>query len=274
MMRTAIAALALVVPAAAGAHSFWLQPEDHTPTLREEVRVDFKVGDLNDGGDGVSDWGLYWERIGAFQLHEPNRVYDQQNAVRTTDEGEAGSATIALIEPGTHVLAFASNPSFSDLEAERFDAYVEHEGLAAISAHRAKRTQQGLNGTELYARRAKALFQVGDILSEHVTQPVGQTLEIVPLVNPFEQVVAEAGPAPLPLKVFWRGQPLANATVFAAPLNQAGDAARFVTGSDGVATIPQWSGEPTLFSVVWGVPAPSDSRADYLTIFASLTVGR
>ena len=45
MFRFALAAFALTIPAAAAAHSFWLQPTDHTPDPGEELLVEFKVGD-------------------------------------------------------------------------------------------------------------------------------------------------------------------------------------------------------------------------------------
>jgi len=279
MIRNALAAFALTFPTALAAHSFWLQPDDYTPASREPVTIEFKVGDANE----VNDWDLYWERIGAFQLYGPDRVVDQQRAVRSTDEGEGGgeeggedeggTAEISLIEPGSYILAFASNPSFSDLDAETFDRYVEHEGLTAIAADRAAATERGQNGTELYARRAKTLLQVGEILSDKVTQPIGQTLEIVPLENPFRRMVARAGAGPLPLQILWRGEPLEGATLSAARLDETGKAITYKTGADGIVTIPRWNGDPTLFSVVWGVPAPNDARADYFTIFASLTVG-
>ena len=270
MIKAALALVAIIAPSMAIAHSFWLEPEDYTPASRDPVTVEFKVGDAGD----VNDWGLYWERIGAFQLFGPGGVADQQGAVRTSGGDEAGTAQISLAQPGSYILAFASNPSFSDLPADRFDAYVEHEGLRAIASDRAARAVAGSNGTELYARRAKTLLQVGDVLSEQVTQPIGQTLEIVPLVNPFARVIAGDEGGALPLQVLWRGQPLEGATVSAAPLDQAGDARIFVTDADGTVAIPGWDGDATLFSVVWGVPAPNDDRADYYTIFASLTVGR
>jgi len=268
-IRTALGALALILPASADAHGFWLQPEDYTPVLREPVEIAFKVGDAGD----VEDWGLYWERIAAFQLYGPDGVVDQQQAVRITGEDEPGSAQIALIEPGSYVLAFASNPSFSDLEAQRFDRYVDQEGLSAVAADRAARPDRTQNGTELYARRAKTLLQVGQVLTENVTRPIGQTLEIVPLVNPFRSEVAQSGAGPLPLQVLWRGKPLEGATLSAAALDDTGEATMFTTDADGMVTIRAWAGQATLFSVVWGVPAPDDARADYFTIFASLTVG-
>lgn len=265
MFRIAFGALALSVSTTALAHSFWLAPEDHTPAVSEETLIEFKVGDAGD----VNDWGLYWERIASLRLFGPDGVTDQQRAVRTTEAEEPASAVISVRGEGTFVLAFESNPSFSDLEPERFNNYLDHEGLAAILAHREERGTTGENGTELYARRAKTLLQVGTRKTANVTRPVGQILEIVPLQNPFE-----LGPGtPLDLQVFWRGEPLEGAQLTAAALNDTGGYKTFTTSADGLARVSAPTDTAMLYSVVWGVPAPNDDRADYFTIFASLTVG-
>ncbi|WP_299194727.1 DUF4198 domain-containing protein [uncultured Erythrobacter sp.] len=265
MIRPLIAALALVASTGTSAHNFWLQPENHTPDAGEDVLIEFKIGDA---GAAANDWGLYWERIAAFRLHGPDGASDQQSAVRTTQAGVTGSAQLSVARPGSYVLAFESNPSRSDLEAERFNRYIENEGLTAIAAHRAATGSGDANGTELYARRAKTLLQVGDVITANVTRPIGQTLEIVPLQNPFALGEGDA----LDLQVFWRGSPLDGATLSIAPLDGTGGVETAMTSADGVVRVGAPGKTAMLYTVTWGVLAPNESRADYLTIFASLTV--
>ena len=274
MIRTFLAAVALAATtaafmlaatSAASAHNFWLQPENHTPDAGEDVLIAFKIGDA---GAGADDWGLYWERIAAFRLYGPDGASDQQSAVRTTQAGEVGSAAVRVARPGTYVLAFESNPSFSDLEAERFNRYVANEGLSAIAAHREASGTAEANGTELYARRAKTLLQVGDANTSNVTRPIGQTLEIVPLQNPFALGEGDA----LDLQVFWRGSPLDGASVAIVPLDGSNEVETAKTSADGVVRVDAPGETAMLYTVTWGVPALNDGRADYLTIFASLTV--
>lgn len=265
MIRLALATLALSASATASAHSFWLEPETHTPETGDTVRVDFKVGDI---GKEASDWGLYWERIAALRLFGPCNVTDQQTAVRTTTAQGAGSVALTAPQAGTHVLAFASNPSFSDFEAARFNRYLDHQGLKAIAADRAARGTKSQNGTELYARRAKTLFQVGDATTTNVLQPIGQTLEIVPLANPFDF----DEPDTLRVSVLWRGQPLEGASLMVARGGgEKGQERVVLTDESGVATFDYDPGSRYLLSVVWGEPAPNDARADYYTIFSSLS---
>lgn len=262
-LKILLTATALAWSGAAAAHSFWLQPVDHTLEPLDEALIEFKVGDAGD----VNDWGLYWERIASLRIYGEDGSRDLQRAVRTTADGEAGTALVTMRGPGTYVLAFESNPSFSDLEAARFNRYLGHEGLDAIAVHRKARGTEGQSGTEIYARRAKTLIMVGESATDNVTRPIGQTLEIVPNVNPYDLDKGE----PLGVQVLWRGEPLAGASVNAAALGGTGKPSTIRTDQTGMASVPVAQGSATLLSVVWGVPAPNDARAEYFTIFASLT---
>ena len=264
MIRGLVAAIALTASTAAAAHNFWLQPETHTPDPGEQVRVDFKVGDA---GAEASDWGVYWERIASFRLYGPDGATDQQGAVRTTTRGEVGTALVSVEQPGSYALSFESTPSFSDLEGVRFDRYVANEGLTAIAEHRAMTRAGEANGTELYSRRAKALLQVGDTPTANVTRPIGQTLEIVPLSNPFAMRAGEM----LEVEVLWRGAPLEGATLHVITPSRNPDGDKLLTDADGRASFVLEHGSRYLLTTVWGVPAPNDRRGDYFTIFSSLT---
>ncbi len=263
MFRIAFAALAFCISTAAAAHSFWLEPTQHDPQVDEEVLVAFRVGDAGD----ANDWGLYWERIASLRLYGPDGVVDQQRAVRTTGPRERGTARVSIPAPGSYVLGFESNPSFSDLEADRFNAYVDHEGLTAIAAHREARGLTDTNGTELYARRAKALFRVGGEDTANITQPIGHLLEIVPLESPFALTSGDT----LSVQVLWRGAPLEGASLAVVRPFAEYDTQLLKTDREGKASFELKDGSRYLLSVVWGVPAPNDARADYFTIFSSLT---
>ena len=265
MIRILLAAFALSLASAATAHSFWLEPEQYRAADGEEVRVDFRIGDVGEAGD----WGLFWERIVSLRSFDEDGMVDQQRAVRVTGPGEPGGAVVNLRGEGTHVIAFESTQSFSDLEAERFNRYIGNEGLASVIAHRERTGRTQARGTELYSRRAKTLVQVGDRLTDNVLQPIGQTLEIVPLVHPGR--LTDSGQ--LPVRVLWRGQPLSGAQVMATALDSGDEHATVRTNEEGVATVPIAGDGSTLIAVVWSEPAPNDARADYTTVFASLTVG-
>jgi len=62
------------------------------------------------------------------------------------------------------------------------------------------------DGREIYSRRGKALVQIGDVGTDtdYVTQPLGLTLEIVPVENPYSL----APNSPMTSKIYYRGLPM------------------------------------------------------------------
>ncbi|MFM7403452.1 MAG: DUF4198 domain-containing protein [Erythrobacter sp.] len=264
MRRTALCAAALTLSTAATAHTFWLQPSVHSATSGEDVSVAFRLGDAGK----ESDWALHWERVASLRLYGPDRVIDQLATIRPTGPDERGGALItAPAAPGSYILGFESNPSLSDLKAEPFNEYLAHEGLSAVAAHRQAIGAMGANGTESYARRAKALLQVGDAKTANVTQPIGQTLEIVPLANPFTLAAGDA----LDVQVLWRGAPLEGAQVAVIRPDAKHQAELLKTDAAGKARFALKLGSRYIVSVVWSVPAPNDKQSNYMTIFSSLT---
>jgi hypothetical protein len=263
MIRILIAALALAASATAAAHTFWLEPAKHNPDPGEEMTVAFRVGDAGE----VNAWALHWDRVASLRLYGPDGVIDQLAALRPTGPDEQGRALISVPSAGSYVLGFESNPSFSDLAAEPFNAYVAHEGLSAIAAHRQATGTMMANGTELYARRAKALLQVGDQQTGNVTRPIGQLLEIVPLANPFALAPGDK----LTVQLLWRGAALEGASLMVARPDAKGEPLVIKTDAQGEASFELQNGSRYLIYTVWGVPTTFDTRADYLTIFSSLT---
>jgi uncharacterized GH25 family protein len=266
-IRIALTALVLVLalPAAGAAHTFWLQPALHTVAPGEAVTVDFKVGDAGE----ESDWTLHWERVASLRLYGADGVTDQLAAIHPATPQAPGVARFnAPMREGSYVLGFESTPSYSSLAAPEFNDYVTHEGLTAVAAHRQATGTTGAPGTELYARRAKALVQVGTVQTANVTLPIGQLLEIVPLANPFALKEGD----PLPAQVLWRGRPLEGATLTVErPYAQGSKREVLKTDAQGRATFPLQYGSRYLIYTVWSVPGPNDKRAEFQTIFASLT---
>ena len=121
----------------------------------------------------------------------------------------------------------------------------------------------------LYSRRAKALVQVGAQATDTVSQPIGQTLEIVPERNPYLVKPGE----PLRVVVWFHGSPLPGASVVLESLGAgATHGTPALTDSRGSASWPLPSKGDWKVNVVWSYPI-DDPRADYETIFCSLTFG-
>jgi uncharacterized GH25 family protein len=266
-MRFALLLTVLLAALPAAAHDFWLQPERFRVAAGEPLNVAAMVGH----GKESEPWRLSSNRLASFRSLGPAGPQDQRAGIAPATAGAGGGATVTLADEGTHMLLVETRHASSDLPADRFDAYVAEEGLAAIAAHRkASGTAGRTNGREIYSRRGKALVQVGDPLSDLALKPVGHTLEIVPLVHPYGLKPGEA----LPVRVLFRGRPLEGALIDLAPLGLGTKPVQAErTDADGRAVfrVPmtgQWK-----LNVIWGWPVEGRKDADYESIFTSLTFG-
>ncbi len=199
-------ALLLVLPAAAGAHDFWLQPESYAIAPNSAVKVDMVIGH-----DGILEpWNVRWERVVSLRSYGPRGVRDHQVGVVPNRGDARGGALVRLQEEGTHLLAFESHHSFSELPAEKFNAYLELEGLTPAQQARKRDGTSDQPGREIYSRRAKTLIQVGSKRTAEALQPIGQTLEIVPEAHPDG---VHGKDATLAFRILFQGRPLPGALV-------------------------------------------------------------
>ncbi len=261
------AAAVFCVALPAYAHDFWLVTTDFTVAPETDVTFDFVVGHGAERGP----WSLKWDRIVSLTDYAPSGPNDLQASITAMTDAEKGSASVTLSDPGTHMIAFTSRAAWIELEAEKFNGYVDLEGLTLASE---KRTADGTldqPGIEVYGRRSKALIQVGDEATANVMEPIGQTLEIVPLANPY---ALEEG-ASLPVQVLYRGMPLEGATIDLESLST--DLAPMVTqmtDTDGKASFDIAQTGAWKLNVIWTVPV--EGRKDgavFDTVFSSLTFG-
>lgn len=264
MNRAAALALALIASPAA-AHDFWIELDRSKVAADEAVlTASFKIGEAAN----PEDWNTRVERIVALRSYGPDgKVRDQQAEITP---GEPGSATIRLEGEGTHIVTLESTPSESDLPAAEFKDYAKHEGLAAVLAWREANGQSAKNGRELYARRAKALVQLGSKPSDTVSAPLGLSLEVVPERNPLLLKDGE----PLPVRLYYRGKPLAGAMLRAEPLSAATPSASQITDSEGRARFALPRPGKWKIATVWSTPIVGNPKADFDTLFASLTFER
>ncbi len=263
MIRSAAAVL-LLMAAPTHAHDFWMAPERYTaPEDAAKVRAVFRIGTAAE----VEDWDTKHEKIVALRSIGPDGVTDQRAHVTI---GQPGSVLVHLQGRGTHIITLESTPSEIELPAAEFNDYLDHEGLTLIRDWRAKNGQSDKPGREQYARRAKALVQLGDGPTDMVTRPVGLSLEIVPERNPLTLKPGEA----LPVRLYFRGEPLAGARLELESLSAvSGSNMALTTDAEGRArfTLPHkgnWK-----IATVWSVPVQGNPRVDFDTLFGSLTFG-
>lgn len=257
------------VPNPAGAHDFWIQPAAFCVSPGAATPFTLQVGH---GADRQRS-AIPVSRVTRFQTTGPQvAAADLRGQLRLGGEGDDGEYTPA--EAGLHILALETDHGAqSHLPAERFNAYLREEGLTPALGWREHAGRSDTEGSESYGRVAKALIQAGPAVDgspDHVLQPLGLALEIVPETNPY----LPDRPLGLPFRVFYRGAPLVGALVKLTDLeDDAHPRESHLTDREGrvvfaVPHIGQWQ-----LNVVWTRLLPPDRETEFETTFSSLTFG-
>ena len=209
----------------------------------------------------------------------------------------ADSVTPALRcpAPGTHVLVLTSQPSFIELPAAQFTAYLRAEGLDLALRQRQEADETTTKpGREAYRRCAKSLvFAAGPAAppapaDTTFRRVLGLPLELVPEQNPYRlrpgaaltvRVLRQGLPVPGALVQVWdASSPLAQgASRFTAKTSLPTPPLHFTahTNALGRVLVRLPGAGPYLLATVRMELAPPTlaSRADWLSTWASLTFG-
>jgi uncharacterized GH25 family protein len=264
MLRFAAFFVALSLAGTAAAHDFWLQPRSWRAVPGVAMPISFEVGH----GDARERWAAGADKLASLREHSRAGTVDLRRLFRPG--GAQPHLTRTFRREGLHIVSMVSGDSVSNLPAIRFNNYLREEGLTPAIVARARAQRTNASGREHYSRRAKALIQVGrrtstdDVLA---TRPIGLTLEVVPLLNPYSPLPNHV----LPLQILFEGRPLAGALVKltllesdARPLQTRRSDTRgrvnFKLPKDG-----SW-----LVNVVW-TKATTSRDVDFQTTFSSLT---
>lgn len=251
----------------ASAHDFWLQPAQWQVGPGEPVAVTLQVGH----GAARQRSAIPIRRVVRFDARSTGgRHIDLRPDLHIGQP--ADDATITFDTPGTYVVTLETdNRAESHLPAARFNDYLEDEGLTPAVALRARTGRAAADGAESYSRHAKTIIQVGPHVLGNpaaLAKPVGMVLEIVPLVSPAQLSAGET----MPVRVYYRGAPLAGALVKLNDLDHdAQPVAMRRTGQNGIATFSLPRRGRWQVNVIWTRPQGRKSLVDFDTSFSSLT---
>ncbi len=183
---------------------------------------------------------------------------------------------LMLATPGTHLVAFESQPNTISLSADRFHAYLHDEGLDFITAQREAADQAEQPGRERYRRYVKTLLEVqgaqaGVYATVH-SQTLGQRLELVPSNNPLAMMPGEA----LSVQVLFEGQPLQDALLKAwhkssGQANGQTTIIRATTNAQGIATVNLPYAGAWMVSVVHMVRVTGVKDVDWDSLWGNLS---
>jgi uncharacterized GH25 family protein len=139
-------------------------------------------------------------------LHEKQGIQDLTAKVPA---GKGVKQKIVLANPGTKLITLQSNAAFIQLNGEKFNAYLEEDGIENVIAWRKQNNQDTVGAREFYSRYTKLLVQAGDQPDDTWKKVVGHKIEIVPLQNPS---LLKPGDY-LTVKILFEGKALPHALV-------------------------------------------------------------
>ena len=185
----------------------------------------------------------------------------------TAIPGDDPAGAIRARTPGLLAVGYRSAGFTTRFErADEFERYVQQEGLDHI-AGRGKRAGKQPPVTERYSRAAKALLAVGQAEPGAADRRLGFTLELVAERNPYH---VPAG-AELPVRLYYEQRPLADALVIASNKTKPTEKIRARTDRDGRARLRLPIAGVWLLTAVHMTPAPAQTKADWESVWASLT---
>jgi Domain of unknown function (DUF4198) len=247
--RTSIAlAAALLAAAALQAHDFWIEPSAFHPPPGAVVSVSLRVGE-HFAGDPVPHSPL----IERFVL-----IQDGREREISGPDGRDPAGWIQIDGRSPAVIAYRSKPSYVELPADRFEAYLREHGLERILALRARRGERSEPGRELFSRCAKSL------LGGSVTRPAALPYEIVP-------EDATLSVAPFRGRVLFEGKPLAGALVVATYRDDPRVRLKMRSNPEGRFAFSSPRRGVWLITSVHMIEASRFSKGDWESLWASMT---
>lgn len=268
-MRHCLAMLAMtLVASSAAAHDFWVQPAAFWMQPQAVTSLTLQAGH----GSQRQRSQIRLSRIThAYAVGASGERIDLRASIHPGDDNEDGA--LRFVAPGTYVVVLATdNKAQSHLPAQRYNDYLEDEGLTPALTLRARTQRMDTEGSEIYSRQSKAIVQVGSThdSQQQVTTAVGLPLEIVPELNPYAATQSQE----LPVRVIYEGNPLPGALVKLTNLeHDTTPVAMHVTDRNGRAKFVMPTRGSWLLNVVWTRPLPATSETEFETFFSSLSFG-
>lgn len=199
--RVAALLVALVSAAPARAHDYWLE---ESRVRGQGVSFRMKFGEHFGAGE---EKGLQRRRIKSFRLLTSKEDLD---LLPDTRENAKPAARVPAKQVRSGALvAMERLPARITLDHDRFNRYLVHEGLDAITALREEKRWTRRAGREEYTRHLKLLIPGEKGVGDLADREVGHRLEILFDADPTR---LPAG-GELPVRVRFEQAPLPNATV-------------------------------------------------------------
>jgi len=195
----------------------------------------------------------------------------------TSNWYEKDNKTILPIKTGnegTGVFGISTLPRINNYSPEVFEENMKHEGLLDVLEARKKSGEYSNPATKKYSKHVKAIFQIGNTLSNDYKTVLGYPIELIPMNNPYSLKIGDE----LSMKLLVNGKPKADVTVYASFNDRFGyakddspiDAFQIKTNSEGIVKIKITEAGHWYFRTVYLIKN-LDQGADYISNSAVVT---
>ncbi|WP_340066602.1 DUF4198 domain-containing protein [Ascidiimonas aurantiaca] len=155
-------------------------------------------------------------RIARDRILDASVIAKGKRVVIDPDQWKDQDSTITHLtfktgEAGTYVVGVSTKARNIELTAEKFNSYLEHDGVLDMLEKRTKDSLLDQDAVESYQKHVKAIYQVGDIKTNDWSTVLGYPIELVPQANPYEKYSGEK----LEVQLLLDGKPLSNQLVYA-----------------------------------------------------------
>lgn len=205
------------------AHDFWLEPDIFTPAKNKPVGISLRIG-VGFKGDSLP----YIESL----FNDFSLTNQSGRTPISSIQGNDPAATINA-NNGAQLIGYQSTPQFVELDAEKFDKYVEEEGIEYIRAERERRGQSDSTAPENFIRCAKALIQTGPADQDIYRQKLGYTLELIPQNDPYRLKKGDA----LDFVLLYEGKPINGLQLQAIRKGHPENVQKVRTNKSGMASV-------------------------------------
>lgn len=187
--------------ARASAHDFWIEARPYNLQSPGPVAISLHVGTelVGDSVPNIPEW-----------YQDFTYIHAGKRASVSGDLGDDPAGEVNTKTPGLYVVGYQNHPEFIELSGEKFEEYLDEEGLLEVKAVRAASGHSDKTAKEFYQRCVKSLIKVGesDVELQVLSAPMGYKLELFPGASPYSNDV-------LPVQLMFNGLPVSGVLMVA-----------------------------------------------------------
>jgi len=261
-MKRLLLVVFIATTAIATAHEFWLQSKKFRYAVGDEVSIDFLVGENFNG----EFWDLAKNKAETMQVISAYGKKDLKTTVKPT---KGNNITYKLPTEGTHLFSMTSSQAYIELDAKKFNEYLEEDGVDDILSLRKKNNELEKPSRENYTRYAKLLVQSGNKPDDVYKRKLNMKVEIIPLTNPYALKTGDY----LECEVQYDGKPLPHQLVRVwSFIGNRAFLQPVYSENDGRIKFPISNAGPWMVSFIKMIES-TKPNADYESMWASLVFG-